>query len=121
MTVSDGKLELIQHENAELKAKLEALENKDSKVEPGKETLKLRVKFLQGRIEQQEKKLSMYEISKKGGDSALMKEIDNLRKRENVLEKEKSSLEETNVEMKCTVETIQHNMLVLNEIIKEFE
>ena len=48
----------------------------------GVETLKLRIKFLQERVEQQEKKISLLEIAKKGGSDALMKEIELLRKKE---------------------------------------
>ena len=119
-TVNDGKVELLQQEIAELKAELSA-NHEEPTSEPGNETLKLRVKFLQGRVEQQEKKISMLEIGRKGGNAGLLKEIETLRKKETHMEKSKSKLEEDNVDLKIKVETIQHNMMVLKEFADKVE
>ena len=119
-TVYDGRVELLQQENDELRAELSSRHIEPTS-EPGNETLKLRVKFLQGRVEQQEKKISMLEIGRKGGHAGLFKEIEGLRKKESQFEKSKSKLEEDNVNLKIKVETIQHNMMVLKESIEKVE
>ena len=66
---NDVRVEQLEQEIAELRAELS---DKDTtqQAEPGNETLKLRVKFLQGRVEQQERKITMLEMGKKGGQSA---------------------------------------------------
>ena len=119
-SANDVKVEQLEQEVAELRSELESRQVSSAN-EPGNETLKLRVKFLQGRVEQQERKISMLEIGKKGGQSALFKEIEELRKKETNLDKSKSKIEEENVDLKIKVETIQHNMVVMKEFIEKLE
>ena len=117
--VEDGKQELLQMENNQLRDEVKVLQEELNKVdksqEPGNETLKLRVKFLQGRVEQQEKKISMLELGKKAGTTGLYKEIENLRKKEASQEKERSKVDEESVELKVKVASMEHNMAVLAE------
>ena len=93
---NDLRVEQLEQEVAELRAELDSRQV-EAASEPGNETLKLRVKFLQGRVEQQERKISMLELGKKGGQAALFKEIEELRKREANLDKTKSKVEDENV------------------------
>ena len=119
--VEDGKHELLQMENNQLRDEVKVLQEELNKVdksqEPGNETLKLRVKFLQGRVEQQEKKISMLELGKKAGTTGLYKEIENLRKKEASQEKERSKVDEESVELKVKVASMEHNMAVLAEVV----
>ena len=117
-SASDVRVEQLEQEVVELRTELESKQVSAAN-EPGNETLKLRVKFLQGRVEQQERKISMLEIGKKGGQSALFKEIEDLRKRESNLDKTKTKIEDENVDLKIKVETIQHNMVVMKEFIEK--
>ena len=117
---NDAKVEQLEQELAELRAELSD-KNTVQQSEPGNETLKLRVKFLQGRVEQQERKINMLEIGKKGGQSALLKEIDDLRKKEATFEKQKNKIEEESVNLKLKVETIQHNMILLKENLEKLQ
>ena len=66
-------------------------------------------------VEQQEKKISLLEISKKGGTEALMKEVELLKKKESSCQKGKGRLEESNTDQKLKLETTQHNLIVLRE------
>jgi len=119
--VEDGKQDLLQMENNQLRDEVKVLQEELNKVdksqEPGNETLKLRVKFLQGRVEQQEKKISMLELGKKAGTTGLYKEIENLRKKEASQEKERSKVDEESVELKVKVASMEHNMAVLAEVV----
>ena len=117
-SASDVRVEQLEQEVVELRTELESKQVSAAN-EPGNETLKLRVKFLQGRVEQQERKISMLEIGKKGGQSALFKEIEDLRKKESNLDKTKTKIEDENVDLKIKVETIQHNMVVMKEFIEK--
>ena len=123
--VEDGKQELLQIENNQLRDEVKVLQEEVNKVdksqEPGNETLKLRVKFLQGRVEQQEKKISMLELGKKAGTTGLYKEIENLRKKEAGQEKERSKVEEETVELKVKVASMEHNMAVLAEVVERLD
>ena len=123
--VEDGKQELLQMENNQLRDEVKVLQEEVNKVdksqEPGNETLKLRVKFLQGRVEQQEKKISMLELGKKAGTTGLYKEIENLRKKEAGQEKERSKVEEETVELKVKVASMEHNMAVLAEVVERLD
>ena len=67
------------------------------------------------KMEQQEKKISLLEISKKGGTEALMKEVELLKKKESSCQKAKGRLEESNTDQKLKLETTQHNLIVLRE------
>ena len=119
---TDLRVEQLEQEVAELRAELDSSRQVEAAAsEPGNETLKLRVKFLQGRVEQQERKISMLEIGKKGGQAALFKEIEELRKREANLDKSKSKVEDENVDLKIKVETVQHNLIVMKEFIEKLE
>ena len=117
---NDIRVEQLEQEIAELRAELS---DKDTtkQAEPGNETLKLRVKFLQGRVEQQERKITMLEVGKKGGQSALLKEIEELRKKEINFEKMKTKIEDENVDLKIKIETIQHNIIILKESVEKLE
>ena len=123
--VEDGKQELLQMENNQLREEMKVLQEELNKVdksqEPGNETLKLRVKFLQGRVEQQEKKISMLELGKKAGTTGLYKEIENLRKKEASQEKERLKVEEETVELKVKVASMEHNMAVLAEVVERLD
>ena len=120
--VEDGKQELLQMENNQLREEVRLLQEEANKVEkreePGNETLKLRVKFLQGRVEQQEKKISMLELGKKAGTTGLYKEIENLRKKEAGQEKGRGKLDEELVELKVKAANMDHNMAVLAEVLE---
>ena len=120
--VEDGKQELLQMENNQLREEMRLLQEEANKVEkreePGNETLKLRVKFLQGRVEQQEKKISMLELGKKAGTTGLYKEIENLRKKEAGQEKERAKVDEQLVELKVKTANMDHNMAVLAEVLE---
>ena len=75
----------------------------EKREEPGNETHKLRVKFLQGRVEHQEKK---------AGTTGLYKEIENLRKKEAGQEKERAKVKAANMD---------HNMAVLAEVLERLD
>ena len=123
--VEDGKQELLQMENNQLREEVRLLQEEANKVEkreePGNETLKLRVKFLQGRVEQQEKKISMLELGKKAGTTGLYKEIENLRKKETGQEKERAKVDEELVELKVKAANMDHNMAVLAEVLERLD
>ena len=123
--VEDGKQELLQMENNQLREEVRLLQEEANKVEkreePGNETLKLRVKFLQGRVEQQEKKISMLELGKKAGTTGLYKEIENLRKKEAGQEKERAKVDEQLVELKVKAANMDHNMAVLAEVLERLD
>ena len=123
--VEDGKQELLQMENNQLREEVRLLKEEANKVEkreePGNETLKLRVKFLQGRVEQQEKKISMLELGKKAGTTGLYKEIENLRKKEAGQEKERAKGDEELVELKVKAANMDHNMAVLAEVLERLD
>ena len=123
--VEDGKQELLQMENNQLREEVRLLQEEANKVEkreePGNETLKLRVKFLQGRVEQQEKKISMLELGKKAGTTGLYKEIENLRKKEAGQEKERAKVDEELVELKVKTANMDHNMAVLAEVLERLD
>ena len=123
--VEDGKQELLQMENNQLREEMRLLQEEANKVEkreePGNETLKLRVKFLQGRVEQQEKKISMLELGKKAGTTGLYKEIENLRKKEAGQEKERAKVDEELVELKVKAANMDHNMAVLAEVLERLD
>ena len=123
--VEDGKQELLQMENNQLREEVRLLKEEANKVEkreePGNETLKLRVKFLQGRVEQQEKKISMLELGKKAGTTGLYKEIENLRKKEAGQEKERAKVDEELVELKVKAANMDHNMAVLAEVLERLD
>ena len=123
--VEDGKQELLQMENNQLREEVRLLQEEANKVEkreePGNETLKLRVKFLQGRVEQQEKKISMLELGKKAGTTGLYKEIENLRKKEAGQEKERAKVDEQLVELKVKTANMDHNMAVLAEGLERLD
>lgn len=123
--VEDGKQELLQMENNQLREEVRLLQEEANKVEkreePGNETLKLRVKFLQGRVEQQEKKISMLELGKKAGTTGLYKEIENLRKKEAGQEKERAKVDEELVELKVKAANMDHNMAVLAEVLERLD
>ena len=123
--VEDGKQELLQMENNQLREEVRLLQEEANKVEkreePGNETLKLRVKFLQGRVEQQEKKISMLELGKKAGTTGLYKEIENLRKKEAGQEKERAKVDEQLVELKVKTANMDHNMAVLAEVLERLD
>ena len=119
-SMNDSKVQELQLLNTQLKEKLDSLEHKATMdQDPGLETFKLRVKFLQDRIQQQEKKISLLEISKKGGSEALVKEIEALRKRETSCQHQKEKLQETNLDLKVRDETTQHNLMLLKEELAE--
>ena len=123
--VEDGKQELLQMENNQLREEVRLMQEEANKVEkreePGNETLKLRVKFLQGRVEQQEKKISMLELGKKAGTTGLYKEIENLRKKEAGQEKERAKVDEELVELKVKTANMDHNMAVLAEVLERLD
>jgi hypothetical protein len=119
-SMADGRLEALEAENSKLRAQIGSLEQQGAvSHEPGVETLKLRVRFLQERIEQQEKKISLLELGKKSGHDGLLKEIDRLRKSETEASQLKTRLEEENVELKVKVEAGQHSSLILKETLAE--
>ena len=116
----DGRLEALETDNSQLRVQLANLEHQSTLTqEPGAETLKLRVRFLQERIEQQEKKISLLELGKKGGQDGLLKEIERLRKTEAGASRLKARLEEENVELKVKVEASQHGSLILQDSVAE--
>ena len=98
--------EALKQEISELKNQLEE-KNNVKEGEPGNETLKLRVKFLQDRIEQQERKISILELGKRGGSTAIMKEMDDLRIELDDLKKKKIKIEEENLDLKIKVQGIK--------------
>ena len=98
--------EALKQENNELKTQLEE-KNNAKEGEPGNETLKLRVKFLQDRIEQQERKISTLELGKRGGNRAIIKEIDNLRIELDDMRKKKIKIEEENLDLNIKVQGIK--------------
>ena len=119
-SLNESRLKELQLANSQLKEQLSSLEHKATMdQEPGVETLKLRVKFLQDRIQQQEKKISMLELSKKGGSDALFKEIEALKKKEANCQKIKEKLEESQLELKIRDETSRHSLILLKEELAE--
>ena len=97
--------ETLKQEIQDLKTQLEKSNVKEG--EPGNETLKLRVKFLQDRTEQQERKISILELGKKGGNAAIMKEMDDLRIELHDLKKKKIKVEEENLDLKINIQGIK--------------
>ena len=100
------QIEALKQEISELKTQLEE-KNNTKEGEPGNETLKLRVKFLQDRIEQQERKISILELGKRGGNTAIMKEMDDLRIELDDMKKKKIKIEEENLDLKIKVQGIK--------------
>lgn len=102
-----SKLSLLEKENQALKENITKLKHQELMNEQqGLETMKLRNKFLQERIEAQERKISALELSKKAGGSSaiLMKEIEKIQDREKECQKQKLKLEEDNLKMKLKLE-----------------
>ena len=119
--VDDGKVAALEQKIVELNLKLTSKSVGPPISEPGNETLKLKVKFLQGRVEQQEKRISILTVGKKEGSEGMVKEMENLKKREQILLKSNSKLEEDNVNLKIKVELIQHNITVARETVEKIE
>ena len=119
--MDDGKVAALEQKIVELNSKLTSKSVGPPISEPGNETLKLKVKFLQGRVEQQEKRISILTVGKKEGSEGMVKEMENLKKREKILLKSNSKLEEDNVNLKIKIELIQHNITVARETVEKIE
>ena len=112
----DAKVQSLLNENAQLRVRIEELEHKTVLgQEPGAEVLKLRVKFLQDRVQQQENKISLLEVFKKGGTDAIMKDIHELKKSDKSLRVSNRKLEDANMNLKVKMETITHNLFNLED------
>ncbi|TRY62027.1 hypothetical protein TCAL_01502 [Tigriopus californicus] len=104
-----SKLSLLEKENQTLKEKITKLKHQELMNEQqGLETMKLRNKFLQERIESQERKISALALTKKAGGSSavLMKEIEKIQDREKECQKQRLKLEEDNLKMKLKLEEL---------------
>ena len=87
----------LQVENTKLREELESVNhNLLMESSQGTETLKLKNKFLQDRIEAQERKITALELSKKAGGDAgkLIKKLEEVQEREKECQKQRFKLEE---------------------------
>ena len=117
---NDAKVQGLINENAQLRVRIEELEHKTViGQEPGAEVMKLRVKFLQDRVQQQENKISLLEVYKKGGTTAIMKDINDMRKADKALKASNRKLEDENMNLKVKLETLTHNLFNLEDESKE--
>lgn len=98
-----GRVEELESEKVRLGAEVEQLKHQQLMGEAqGVETLKLRNKLLQERIETQERKISALMLSKKvgGSTSMLIKELEKMADKEKECLKQKHKLEEENMKLK---------------------
>lgn len=109
------KMEELTVINARLEEELKTSEHTQlMEGQQGLETLKLRNKFLQERIEQQEKKISTLELTKKLGNAKgsegtpaagqLAKKLEELQEKEKELGKQRQKLQEENTKLKYDLE-----------------
>ena len=97
----------LQVENTKLREELESVNhNLLMESSQGTETLKLKNKFLQDRIEAQERKITALELSKKAGGDAgkLIKKLEEVQEREKECQKQRFKLEEENISLKMKLE-----------------
>ena len=108
--ITEVKMRELQVENTKLREELETAQH-SLLMESGQgtETLKLKNKFLQDRIEAQERKITALELSKKtGGDSnRLIKKLEEVQEKEKECQKHRLKLEEENVSLKLKLEQSQ--------------
>ena len=129
--ITEIKMKELQVENASLREELEATRH-DYVMQgsQGLETQKLRNRFLQSRIEAQERKIAALEIVKKssgggsGGGSAdssrLIKKLEEIQEKEKECQKLKLKIEEENMHLKLQLEksSIMHDITKIAEVIK---
>ena len=107
------KMEEILRENEKLKEEISTGKHlKMLDEDQGVETYKLRNKFLQERIEAQERKISFYELNKKnvpGGEEKVLKSLTEIQEKEKLCQKQKLQLEEVNLALKLQIEQLRVN------------
>lgn len=110
--INEIKMKELQVENEKLREELEGTRHDFMMQGPqGIETLKLRNKFLQDRIEAQERKIAALEIAKKAGgeSSKLVKKLEEIQDKEKECQKQKLKLEEEIVNLKYKLEQNEIN------------
>ena len=120
--ISEIKMKGLQVENSKLREELEATRH-DFMMQgtQGIETLKLRNKFLQDRIEAQERKIAALELAKKvGGESSkVIKKLEEIQDKEKECQKHKLRLEEENMELKYKLEHFSHPQI--QKVVRSLE
>ena len=128
--ITEIKMKELQMENASLREELEA--NRHDYVMQGSqgvETQKLRNRFLQSRIEAQERKIAALELVKKSSGSGasaaadssrLIKKLEEIQEKEKECQKLKLKIEEENMHLKLQLEksSIMHDITKIAEVIK---
>lgn len=97
----------LQKEKEQLKEQIEAIQHDKMMGEAqGVETMKLRNRFLQERIEAQERKITVLELSKKvgGGSHEILKELGKVQEKEKECQRHKAKLEEDRLQVKLQLE-----------------
>jgi len=110
--IAEIKNKELQVENAKLREELEATRHSLlMQGSQGTETLKMRIKFLQERIESQERKISTLELAKKaGGDSSkVIKKLEEIQEKEKECQKQNLKLQEENINLKVLLEQQKNN------------
>ena len=116
--ITEIKMKELQVENAKLRDELEATRH-DYVMQgtQGIETMKLRNRFLQSRIEAQERKIAALEIVKKSSASSgstdssrLIKKLEEIQEKEKECQKLKLKIEEENMQLKVQLEKASISM-----------
>ena len=108
--ITEVKLKELQVENSKLREELEATRH-DYIMQgtQGIETMKMRNRFLQSRIEAQERKIAALEIAKKSPDSSkFMKKLEEIQDKEKECQKSKLKMEEEIMQLKLKLEKHQN-------------
>lgn len=110
--IQEIKFKELQIENSKLREELESTRH-DFMMQgsQGLETLKLRNKFLQERIEAQERKIVTLELAKKVGSEStkVLKKLEEIQEKEKDCQRQKLKLEEENMNLKYKLEQSQVN------------
>ena len=123
--LNEIKIKELQVENSKLREELEATRH-DFMMQgtQGLETLKMKNKFLQDRIEAQERKITALELAKKVGGSGsesnkLLKKLEEIQEKEKECQKQKLKLEEENMNLKYKLEQNQINNPKIIKTVQE--
>ena len=126
--LNEIKVKELQVENGKLREELEATRH-DFMMQgtQGLETLKMKNKFLQDRIEAQERKITALELAKKVGGSGgggsesnkLLKKLEEIQEKEKECQKQKLKLEEENMNLKYKLEQNQINNPKIIKTVQE--
>ena len=123
--INEIKMKELQVENTKLRSELEETRH-DFMMQgsQGLETLKLRNKFLQDRIEAQERKIATLELTRKAGvgageSSKIIKKLEEIQDKEKECQKQKLKLEEENMNLKYRLEQNEINNPRIHRAVQE--